>query len=223
MPVLELHHVSKVFGRGINRVEAIKEVDFTAELDEVTLIIGPSGSGKSTLLTLLGGLQIPTTGEIKINGDVISNLSVKSLENLRLSQIGFILQKYNLVPFLQVKEQFSLVTKVKPDHNLDNVTFNHYLERLGITNLLEKYPSELSGGQAQWVAIARALFADPTIILADEPTSALDSERVEEIGALFGLIASREHKAIVIVTHDLRLKKYADKIYNLVDGKLSRV
>ncbi|NLS37360.1 ATP-binding cassette domain-containing protein [Fructobacillus tropaeoli] len=220
MESLVLKQVNKTFGHGLNQVQALQDVDFVANRGELTLILGPSGSGKSTLLTILGGLQRPTNGSVLINDQDISRLTGKEADRFRLDHIGFVLQSYNLVPYLTVQEQFSLVDKVKKTQDLTPAVMDDYLKRLGITQLLDKYPGELSGGQTQRVAIARALYTDPDFILADEPTAALDSERVAEVGQLFQEIARRENKAVVVVTHDLRLKEDADRIYELVDGHI---
>ncbi|GAP04861.1 ABC transporter ATP-binding protein [Fructobacillus tropaeoli] len=220
MESLVLKQVNKTFGHGLNQVQALQDVDFVANRGELTLILGPSGSGKSTLLTILGGSQRPTNGSVLINDQDLSRLTGKEADRFRLDHIGFVLQSYNLVPYLTVQEQFSLVDKVKKTQNLTPAVMDDYLKRLGITQLLDKYPGELSGGQTQRVAIARALYTDPDFILADEPTAALDSERVAEVGQLFQEIAQRENKAVVVVTHDLRLKEDADRIYELVDGHI---
>lgn len=221
MQRLELKNVNKVFGSGTNRVQALSQVNFEAKAGELTLILGPSGSGKSTLLTILGGLQQPTSGEVLINGNRFDSKRGKAADDFRLKHIGFVLQSYSLVPYLTVAEQFQLVDKVKKAGNLPPKQFDNDLNRLGITSLLDKYPGELSGGQSQRVAIARALYANPDFILADEPTAALDSARVQEVGRLLKDIAEKEEKAVVVVTHDLRLKEEADRIYQLVDGKIS--
>ena len=196
---LALEHVTKRFGQKTNLVTALEDVSLAFKSGEVSLIIGPSGSGKSTLLTILGGLQTPTDGSVRLNGHDISDLSTKEAEKTRLEQIGFVLQAYNLVPYLTVADQFKLVDHVKPNNNLSQDRFDKIIETLGIQKLLNKYPGELSGGQQQRVAIARALYTDPAIILADEPTAALDTERVKEVGQLFANIAHDEEKAVVIV------------------------
>ena len=218
---LALEHVTKQFGQKINLVTALEDVSLAFKAGEVSLIIGPSGSGKSTLLTILGGLQTPTDGSVRLNGHDISDLSTKEAEKIRLEQIGFVLQAYNLVPYLTVADQFKLVDQVKPNNNLSQYAFDKIIETLGIQKLLNKYPGELSGGQQQRVAIARALYTDPAIILADEPTAALDTARVKEVGQLFANIAHDEEKAVVIVTHDDRLREFSDNVYKIVDGKLS--
>ena len=218
---LALEHVTKQFGQKTNLVTALEDVSLAFKAGEVSLIIGPSGSGKSTLLTILGGLRTPTDGSVRLNGHDISDLSTKEAEKIRLEQIGFVLQAYNLVPYLTVADQFKLVDQVKPNNNLSQDAFDKIIETLGIQKLLNKYPGELSGGQQQRVAIARALYTDPAIILADEPTAALDTARVKEVGQLFANIAHDEEKAVVIVTHDDRLREFSDNVYKIVDGKLS--
>lgn len=192
---LALEHVTKQFGQKTNLVTALEDVSLAFKAGEVSLIIGPSGSGKSTLLTILGGLQTPTDGSVRLNGHDISDLSTKEAEKRRLEQIGFVLQAYNLVPYLTVADQFKLVDQVKPNNNLSQDGFDKIIETLGIQKLLNKYPGELSGGQQQRVAIARAFYTDPAIILADEPTAALDTARVKEVGQLFANIAHDEEKA----------------------------
>lgn len=218
---LSLEHVTKQFGQKTNLVTALEDVSLSFKAGQVSLIIGPSGSGKSTLLTILGGLQTPTEGSVRLNGRDISDLSTKEAERTRLEQIGFVLQAYNLVPYLTVADQFKLVKQVKPDNNLSASDFDKIIDTLGIQKLLNKYPGELSGGQQQRVAIARALYTNPAIVLADEPTAALDTARVKEVGQLFANIAHDEQKAVVIVTHDDRLREFADNVYKIVDGKLS--
>ncbi|WP_407888804.1 ABC transporter ATP-binding protein [Levilactobacillus sp. N40-8-2] len=221
MSVLEVNHVTKTFGHNTNEVTVLTDVNFTAAAGEVSLVIGPSGSGKSTFLTIAGGIQTPTAGDVVVQGNGLSQLSGKARDALRLNRIGFILQAYNLVPYLTVKDQFALVDRVKPKGNLSVVDLRHLLEKLGISQLINQYPAELSGGQTQRVAIARALYQNPDIILADEPTAALDSERVKVVGQLLHDLAKEHNKAIVVVTHDLRLKEFADKTYAIMDGKMT--
>lgn len=221
MSVLEVKHVTKTFGHNTNEVTVLTDVNFTAAAGEVSLVIGPSGSGKSTFLTIAGGIQTPTAGDVVVQGNGLSQLSGKARDALRLNRIGFILQAYNLVPYLTVKDQFALVDRVKPKGNLSTADLRHLLEKLGISQLTNQYPAELSGGQTQRVAIARALYQNPDIILADEPTAALDSERVKVVGQLLHDLAKEHNKAIVVVTHDLRLKAFADKTYAIMDGKMT--
>ncbi|EEJ71611.1 ABC transporter, ATP-binding protein [Lactobacillus ultunensis DSM 16047] len=222
MAVIELKDVKKIYGTGEAQVEALKNVDVKANKGEVVLIMGPSGAGKSTFLTIAGSLQKPTSGEVLINDQDISDFSAKKRDALRLDKIGFVLQAYNLVPFLTVKEQFVLVDKVKKQNNLSKEKLQVLLKQLGITKLLKKYPNELSGGQQQRAAIARALYANPEILLADEPTASLDTKNVEEVGQLFKDLAKKRDKAVMLVTHDPRLEKYADHIYEMMDGQMTK-
>lgn len=222
MAVIELKDVNKVYGKGEAKVAALKDINFQANKGEVVLIMGPSGAGKSTFLTIAGSLQKPTSGEILINGRDISNFSAKQSGELRLNKIGFVLQAYNLVPFLTVKEQFTLIDKVKKQNNLSQDKLQGLLKQLGIEKLVNKYPNELSGGQQQRVAITTALYANPDILLADEPTASLDTQNVEEVGQLFKDLAKKRDKAVILVTHDPRLEKYADHIYEMMDGLMTK-
>ena len=222
MAVIELKDVKKVYGKGDAQVVALKDINFKADKGEVVLIMGPSGAGKSTFLTIAGSLQKPTSGEVLINDEDISDFSAKKRNELRLNKIGFVLQAYNLVPFLTVNEQFTLVDKVKKQNNISREELQDLLKQLGITDLVKKYPSELSGGQQQRAAIARALYANPEILLADEPTASLDTKNVEEVGQLFKDLAKKRDKAVMLVTHGPRLEKYADHIYEMMDGQMTQ-
>lgn len=222
MTVIELQNVQKIYGKGAAQVQALKDINFKANEGEVVLIMGPSGAGKSTFLTIAGSLQKPTNGKVFISGKDIANISTKQSNSLRLNQIGFVLQAYNLVPFLTIQEQFELVDHVKKQGNITKETLQQLLDKLGITSLVSKYPGELSGGQQQRAAIARALYANPQILLADEPTASLDSAKVDEVGQLFKDLAKSYHKAVILVTHDPRLEKYADHIYEMMDGEMTK-
>ncbi|MCH3905065.1 MAG: ABC transporter ATP-binding protein [Lactobacillus sp.] len=222
MSVLTLTNVSKTYEHGEASVQALRNVNFSIDAGEVILIMGPSGAGKSTFLTTAGGLLSPTSGTVQVEGQEISRLSPKERDALRLHKIGFILQAYNLVPYLTISEQFKLVDHVKKEGNLSADDLQALLAQLDISNLVNKYPQELSGGQQQRAAIARALYADPAVIMADEPTASLDSERVAEVGQLFKDLAKQRQKAIILVTHDDRLTKYADHIYDMLDGRLTK-
>ena len=221
MTAIELRNVEKYYGQGIARVHVLSDVNFKAELGKLNLVIGPSGSGKSTFLTIAGGLQQPSEGQVLIDGQEISALSGKQRDRLRLDKIGFVLQSYNLLPYLTVGDQFALVDRMRHG-NLSKGELGDLLKDLGIEKLSHKYPGELSGGQNQRVAIARALYTDPQIILADEPTAALDSDRVKVVGQLFSDLAVKHNKAVVVVTHDLRLREFADQVYTIVDGQMAK-
>lgn len=220
MSVIEFKNVNKYFGSGSAKVHALKDINFSADKGEFVLILGPSGSGKSTFLTIAGNILSPSSGSVLINGKEIATYSNKERERLRLEQIGFVLQAHNLVPYLTLKEQFELVDRVKKTGNLSSAKLERLLAHLEIAELKDKYPNELSGGQSQRAAIARALYTDPEIILADEPTAALDSQRVKKVGTILQVLAKQQNKAVITVTHDLRLIEQADKIYELTDGQL---
>ncbi len=191
MAILELHGVEKNFGSGHTKVEALKKTDFLANRSELIAIIGPSGSGKSTFLTIAGGLLSPTSGDVVINGHNLASLNEKARSQIRLKEIGFVLQASNLVPFLSVANQLKLLDKVKRG-NMSKVEQNQLYEDLGIADLLMKYPSDLSGGERQRVAIAKALYSNPSMILADEPTASLDSDRAYEVMELLKNVTKRK-------------------------------
>lgn len=220
MTAIELKNINKDYGTGISKVQVLSDVSFKAHSGELSLVLGPSGSGKSTFLTIAGGLQRPTSGQVLIDGQDISRFSEKQRDEIRLNQIGFVLQSYNLLSYLSVADQFALVDRVHKG-NLSPDRLEKLLQELGIDQLVNKFPDDLSGGQNQRVAIARALYTDPAIILADEPTAALDSERVKVVGRLMKEMAKQYDKAVVVVTHDLRLKDFADRIYQIMDGKMT--
>lgn len=212
--------VTKIFGEGSSKYVALENINFEAESGQLILVVGPSGSGKTTFLTIAGGLQTPTNGDVKINDSTINSLSKKQQTKLRLEKIGFVLQSYNLVPFLTVEEQFKFVDKLKKQ-NLTEPKMHELLSDLGLLELLKKYPNQLSGGQKQRVAIARALYTNPDYILADEPTAALDTDRSMKVIELLRDLAHKRNKIIIVVTHDLRLKDMADKVYQIIDGKMT--
>jgi putative ABC transport system ATP-binding protein len=222
MAVLQLRQVKKSFGSGHKQVDALKETDFLADRGELIAIIGPSGSGKSTFLTIVGGLLSPTSGEVVINGKNLTDLNEKARSQIRLKEIGFVLQASNLVPFLTVANQLKLLDKVKKG-NMSKAERDHLYKDLDISDLLMKYPSDLSGGQRQRVAIAKALYSNPSIILADEPTASLDSERAYEVMELLKTVTKQKKTTTIVVTHDIRLVDYCDKVYNMTDGVLTEL
>jgi len=219
MAVLELSKVTKSFGTGHKKVDALKETNFKAERGELIAIIGPSGSGKSTFLTIVGGLLSPTEGDVVINDQNLSKLNEKQRSKIRLKEIGFILQASNLIPFLTVANQLKLLDQVKKD-NMSKSELEALYEDLGIGELREKYPSDLSGGERQRAAIAKALYSNPSIILADEPTASLDSDRAYEVMELLKRETKNKNTTTIVVTHDTRLISYCDKVYNMTDGIL---
>lgn len=217
--VLELKQVTKTFGSGHKKVEALKKTDFEAKRGELIAIIGPSGSGKSTFLTIVGGLLSPSTGDVILNGQNVTEMSEKQRSNIRLHEIGFILQASNLIPFLSVEKQMKLLDKVKKN-NMNGDQIEQLYEDLGIGELRSKYPSDLSGGERQRVAIAKSLYSNPSILLADEPTASLDSDRAYEVMELLKRETKSKNTTSIVVTHDTRLIGYCDKVYNMTDGVL---
>jgi putative ABC transport system ATP-binding protein len=221
MKVLELKQVKKTFGSGHTQVEALKETNFSAEKGELIAIIGPSGSGKSTLLTIIGGLLSPTSGAVTINNKNLAEINEKERSRIRLKEIGFILQASNLIPFLTVADQLKLLDKVKKG-NMNKSQLEELYKDLGIGDLRTKYPADLSGGERQRVAIAKALYSNPSVILADEPTASLDSDRAYEVMELLKNETKNKNTTTTVVTHDTRLVVYCDKVYNMTDGVLEQ-
>ncbi|WP_414044458.1 ABC transporter ATP-binding protein [Macrococcus animalis] len=217
--MLKLEKVSKSFGKNQTYVEALKPVDFEIDAGELVAVVGPSGSGKSTFLTIAGLLQSPTQGKVMINNQDVTKLSEKKRAKIRLNELGFILQSSNLVPFLKVKDQFKLLDKVKHDH-LSQDELKSEVKKLGLQDVMNQFPSELSGGQRQRVAILKAIYTNPSLILADEPTASLDSEKAFEVMKLIKNEVKSRNKAAIIVTHDNRLLDYFDKVYMMSDGVL---
>lgn len=218
MPAIEFNQVKKQFEQSGQTIDALKETNLKIYSGEFVAIIGPSGSGKSTFLTLAGGLQQPTEGEIFINDRNVYAMKEKDLGKLRLNEIGFILQASNLVPYLKIKDQFILFDKItrKPNKELRESLFH----QLGIESLANKYPDEISGGQRQRVAIAKALYNDPSVILADEPTASLDTDRAFEVVEILARESKERNKAIIMVTHDQRLIEHCDRVFVMTDGVL---
>ncbi|GAA0357224.1 ABC transporter ATP-binding protein [Alkalibacterium iburiense] len=221
MTLIELKEVSKTFGEGNREVTALQKTNFSVEEGEFAAIIGPSGSGKSTLLTIIGGLQTPSEGKVLINDQKFSELEEKERAEMRFKEIGFILQASNLIPFLTVKDQLKLVNKIERSKQDDDYV-KSLLGDLKIEELKDKYPGDLSGGEKQRAAIARALYHNPSVILADEPTASLDSERAFEVVEILADETKNKKKATIMVTHDERLTKYCDSVYVMEDGVLNK-
>ena len=219
--MIEFDQVTKDFRDGDQTIEAVKPTTLKLGKGEIVAIVGPSGSGKSTLLTMAGALQTPSSGRIVINEQDITQLSQKQLSNIRMNEIGFILQTSNLVPFLTVKQQFELLRKEKKDVMSDEMLQN-MLERLGLNKVVNKLPEQVSGGQKQRVAILKALYTNPSLILADEPTASLDTENAMEVMRILRDMSKEQEKTCIIVTHDGRLTDYCDQVFQLVDGRLTK-
>ena len=219
MSILETINLSKTYGSKESKVNALDNININIEKGEFVAIIGPSGSGKSTLLHLLGGLERLSGGSIKVNGKDISKLKDKELAEYRRKEVGFVFQQYNLIPVLNVEENIELPLMLGND-NIDEIYINELIELLGLKERKNHLPSQLSGGQQQRVAIGRALSTKPSIILADEPTGNLDSKTTEEVMDLLRKSIKRYNQTLIVITHDLNIAKKADRIINIVDGKI---
>lgn len=221
MKILEVTNLSKTYGTGETQVKALDNVSLSVESGEFVAIIGPSGSGKSTLLHILGGVDVPTSGSVVINGVDISNLDETALAIFRRRQIGLIYQFYNLIPILTVKENLTLPLLLdgrKPDERV----VDDLLKTLGLTERVNHLPNQLSGGQQQRVSIGRALINNPALMLADEPTGNLDSENSREIVSLLRKFNKENNQTVIIITHDERIAMSADRVISIEDGKITR-
>ncbi|WP_379142536.1 ABC transporter ATP-binding protein [Paenibacillus sp. sgz500992] len=219
---LQLSELTKYYAEGSNRIAALDHVSISVEPGEFVAVVGPSGSGKSTFLSIAGALLKASEGEVKLNGHNISTLTAKELAIIRLQEIGFIMQSSNLVPYLNVLDQLLIVKRMSGKVKREDKEFaTKLLEELGLGSKLKSLPEELSGGEKQRTAIARALINNPNIILADEPTASLDTKRAHEVVSLIAQEVKSRRKAAIMVTHDERMLEYCDKVYRMEDGKLS--
>ncbi|MCL4803917.1 MAG: ABC transporter ATP-binding protein [Anaerolineae bacterium] len=221
MSLISAVNLTKVYGSGDTAVRALDNVSLQVEPGEFVAVMGPSGCGKSTLLHLLGGLDRPTSGTVTIDGHSLSDLSDARLTELRRHKIGFIFQFFNLIPVLNAVENAALpvtLDGVRQAEAKERAT--KWLTRFGLGDRLDHRPDQLSGGQQQRVAVARALVADPALILADEPTGNLDTRSSEEIAALLRQVANEWGRSVVVVTHDPRIAAHADRIVFLKDGAI---
>ncbi|MBM7587782.1 putative ABC transport system ATP-binding protein [Bacillus pakistanensis] len=219
MEVIRLENVSKVFGKGDKAVSALNSIDLTVQEGEFVAIVGPSGSGKSTLLHTIGGLDAPTGGIVKVEGESVYSLSDEAISILRRRKIGFIFQSFNLVPILNVEENIQL--PVLLDHQkVDDTYYHDIIDYLGLKEKVDAFPAELSGGQQQRVAIARALIHKPSYILADEPTGNLDSRTSNDVINLLQLTAQRYKQTLIVITHDMEIAEKASRVIQIEDGSI---
>ncbi len=220
MTVLELKDVSKAYGQGPARVEALHSVDLTVEAGGMVAVMGPSGSGKSTLLTIAGSLEEPSAGEVLINGAPLARMSRNDKARLRRRTVGYVFQDFNLLPGLTVAENVALPLELDGTNaRAGRVAARAALDGLGLADRGDRYPSELSGGERQRVAIARAVVGDRRLLLADEPSGALDSVNAEAVMRLIHE-ACKRGVAAVVVTHDAQLASWADRVVFLRDGRV---
>ncbi len=220
-PLVALRGLSRSFGEGRVRVDAVREVNLEVHAGEIVLIMGPSGSGKTTLLSMLGGLLRPTGGEIQIAGADIAQLAQRSLARFRARTLGFIFQDFNLVSALSARENIEVALNIAgTDGRRAHDRAAELIERLGLSERADFPIEKLSGGEKQRVAIARAIANHPRLILADEPTANLDSHHGAETMRLLRSLAADEQAAVVIVSHDERIREVADRVLWLEDGSL---
>ena len=219
MKILETNNLKKYYGSGDTMVKALDGVNFSVEDGEFVAIVGTSGSGKSTLLHMIGGLDRPTSGTVKVAGKEIFSLKDDALTIFRRRKIGFIFQSYNLVPVLNVYE--NIVLPIELDGNkVDKAHIDNIIETLGLTSKTDSLPNQLSGGQQQRVAIARALATKPAIILADEPTGNLDSKTSLDVLGLLKITSDKFKQTIVMITHNEEIAQMADRIIRIEDGRI---
>ena len=222
MSILAARELKKYYGKGESLTKALDGVSLDIEKGEFVAIIGASGSGKSTLLNMIGGLDISTSGKVMIGGKEMDQLSADELTVFRRRNIGFIFQNYNLIPVLNVMENITLPIELdgkKPDKKF----IQQIIGLLGLTEKVQKMPSQLSGGQQQRVAIARALASKPSIILADELTGNLDSETSDEVMKLLKMTSEKFHQTIIMITHNPEIAEQADRMIRIADGKIVEV
>ena len=220
MELLRVEHLSKIYGAGENQVKALDDVSLSVEKGEFVAIVGASGSGKSTLLHLLGGVDRPTSGKVYINGTDIFAMNDDELAIFRRRQVGIIYQFYNLIPILNVEENMAIPMELD-GRKVEKAQMDDMLLRLGLTERRTHLPNELSGGQQQRTSIGRALITRPSIVLADEPTGNLDSRSTEIVMDVFSTIHSKMHKTIIMVTHDISVAEYSERILYIEDGKIT--
>jgi putative ABC transport system ATP-binding protein len=222
--IIETNGVTKIYeGNGLT-VKAVDEVSLQVKAGEFIGLVGPSGSGKTTMLAMLATLLRETEGKVFIDGQELGAMTDKQRTKFRREKIGFTFQANNLVPYLTALENVELMLRLNKMNGSDyRARAKDLLTRLGLEDRLTNLPSQLSGGQQQRVAIARALIHNPSVVLADEPTASLDTERANQVVGIFADLIHEENRAGIMVTHDLRMMKYVDKVIQMVDGSIARV
>ena len=219
MNILQTIELKKYYGAKPNITKALDGVNLSVEQGEFVAIVGTSGSGKSTLLNMIGGLDVPTSGKVIVDGRDLSTLKDEQLTIFRRRKIGFIFQNYNLVPVLNVYE--NIVLPVELDGNkIDKKFMKEVVQILGLEDKLNNMPNNLSGGQQQRVAIARALVSKPAIVLADEPTGNLDSKTSSDVLGLLKVTSQKFHQTLVMITHNNEIAQLADRIIRIEDGRI---
>lgn len=221
MELLKIEHLSKVYGKGENKVVALNDVSLTIEKGEFTAIIGASGSGKSTLLHMIGGVDVPTSGKVYLDGQDVYAQNNEKLAIFRRRQVGLIYQFHNLIPTLNVVENITLPV-LMDKRKVNQERLSELLELLGLNQRKNHLPNQLSGGQQQRVSVGRALMNAPAVLLADEPTGSLDSKNGHEIIKLLKMSNRKYGQTLIVVTHDEDIALQADRIIGISDGRVTR-
>jgi putative ABC transport system ATP-binding protein len=222
--VIETKSVSKIYKTGPMAIKAVDEASIQIRAGEFVGLVGPSGSGKTTMLAMLAALLVPTHGDVILDGTSLSSMNEEERVRFRREKIGFTFQSNNLVPFLTVRENVELMLRLNGKFDINSSTrVEELLDRLGLIERMNILPSQLSGGEKQRVAIARSLIHNPSVVLADEPTASLDSERAFQVTKLYSDLIHEEKKAGIMVTHDLRMCVFVDRIIQISDGKITSV
>ncbi len=222
--VLNASKVTKIYKSGPIQVTAVDEVDMAVKKGEFVALVGPSGSGKTTMLAILAALLNPSQGDVSIDGTSLANLKDNQKVQFRRERIGFTFQANNLLPYLTALENVEMMLRLNGTYSPETREYaKELINRLGLSDRQNNLPSQLSGGQKQRVAIARSLVHNPSLVLADEPTASLDTERAYQVVKIFSDLIHEQNKAGIIVTHDLRMCIYVDKVVQMMDGKVERV
>lgn len=221
MELMQIQHLSKVYGQGENQVRAVDDISFTVEKGEFLAIIGPSGSGKSTLLHILGGVDRPTSGKVFVDGQDVYAQNEDQLAIFRRRQVGLIYQFYNLIPVLNVVENMTLPV-LMDGRQVNQERLEELLDVLGLRGREKYLPNQLSGGQQQRLSIGRALMNAPAVVLADEPTGNLDSKNSQEIVELLKMSNKKYGQTLVIITHDENIALQAHRVIAIEDGRITR-
>jgi len=222
--VLETREVSKIYKSGSAEVIAVDRASFQIHAGEFIGLVGPSGSGKTTMLAMLAALLIPSKGQVLIDQTDLGTMSEEKRVKFRRERIGFTFQSNNLVPYLTVKENVELMMRLNKQYTAETgKKVDELLERLGLFERRNNLPNQLSGGQKQRVSIARSLIHNPSVVLADEPTASLDTERAFQVTRLYADLIHEQKKAGIMVTHDLRMCAFVDRIIQISDGKISSI
>ena len=219
MSILEVRGLTKTYGEGEAKVQALRGIDLSVARGEFVAVVGSSGSGKSTFLNLAGGLGVPDSGEVIVDGRNLQQLSERELTIFRRRKIGFVFQQYNLIPMLDARENILLPLRLDGRQG-DEEYLQELVHLLGLEEKMKALPGQLSGGQQQRVAIARALAAKPSLILADEPTGNLDSRTSQDVTGLLRVTGERFSQTIVMITHNEEIAQSADRILRIEDGRL---